>query len=246
MPSAPRTPPSCWSTSPCSPTAATACTRRSTSRRRRASCPPDFAEIVPELGPEEGDIVVTKRQWGAFYGTDLDLQLRRRGIATIVLGGIATNYGVESTARDAYERGYALVLRRGRHERAQRRRSRVCPDQDLPANRARLDEQRGAWGLSLRPSVGIGHPFGQSRAPFRRRELEVPLRSVRVHGSTFVVARPSRMHPAAGTAVICSKKMATYLVMGTWRAGRPGRLSRLGAAIKRQRREPGRWAGRTS
>jgi nicotinamidase-related amidase len=71
---------------------------------------PDFAEIVPELEPEERDIVVTKRQWGAFYGTDLDLQLRRRGIATIVLGGISTNYGVESTARDAYERGYALVF----------------------------------------------------------------------------------------------------------------------------------------
>jgi len=70
----------------------------------------DFAEIVPELGPREGDLVVTKRQWGAFYGTDLDLQLRRRGIATIVLGGISTNYGVESTARDAHERGYALVF----------------------------------------------------------------------------------------------------------------------------------------
>ena len=72
--------------------------------------PTDFAEIVAELGPKEGDIVVTKRQWGALYGTDLDLQLRRRGITTIVLGGIATNYGVESTARDGYERGYQLVL----------------------------------------------------------------------------------------------------------------------------------------
>jgi len=72
--------------------------------------PTDFAEIVAELGPKEGDIVVTKRQWGAFYGTDLDLQLRRRGITTIVLGGIATNHGVESTARDGYERGYQLVL----------------------------------------------------------------------------------------------------------------------------------------
>ena len=72
--------------------------------------PTDFAEIVAELGPKEGDVVVAKRQWGAFYGTDLDLQLRRRGITTIVLGGIATNYGVESTARDGYERGYQLVL----------------------------------------------------------------------------------------------------------------------------------------
>jgi nicotinamidase-related amidase len=76
----------------------------------RPQMPPDFAEIVAELGPAKGDIVVTKRQWGAFYGTDLDLQLRRRGITTVVLGGIATNYGVESTARDGYERGYQLVL----------------------------------------------------------------------------------------------------------------------------------------
>ena len=72
--------------------------------------PPDFSEIVSELGPREGDLVVTKRQWGAFYGTELDLELRRRGIRTIVLGGISTNFGVESTARDAYERGYEQVF----------------------------------------------------------------------------------------------------------------------------------------
>jgi nicotinamidase-related amidase len=53
---------------------------------------------------------VTKRQWGAFYATDLDQQLRRRGIRTIVLGGIATNFGVESTARAAFDRGYELVF----------------------------------------------------------------------------------------------------------------------------------------
>jgi nicotinamidase-related amidase len=70
----------------------------------------DFAEIVPELGPEPGDIVITKRQWGAFYGTELDLQLRRRGVTTIILGGISTDIGVESTARAAYERGYAQVF----------------------------------------------------------------------------------------------------------------------------------------
>jgi len=68
------------------------------------------AEIHAAVAPEKGDIVVTKRQWGAFYGTDLELQLRRRGITTVVLGGIATNYGVESTARDGYERAYELVL----------------------------------------------------------------------------------------------------------------------------------------
>jgi nicotinamidase-related amidase len=72
--------------------------------------PPDFSELVPAMGPREGDIVVTKRSWGAFYGTDLDLQLRRRGVRTIVLAGIATNFGVESTARAAYERGYDQVF----------------------------------------------------------------------------------------------------------------------------------------
>ena len=75
-----------------------------------AQLPPDWAQIVPELGPREGDILITKRQWGAFYGTELDLQLRRRGVRTIVLCGIATNFGVESTARDGWERGYAIVF----------------------------------------------------------------------------------------------------------------------------------------
>lgn len=72
--------------------------------------PPNWSEIVPEVGPREGDLVITKHQWGAFYGTDLDLHLRRRGVRTIVLGGIATNFGVESTARDAFERAYQLVF----------------------------------------------------------------------------------------------------------------------------------------
>jgi nicotinamidase-related amidase len=74
------------------------------------SVPPDWSEIVPELKPEITDIVITKRQWGAFYGTELDLQLRRRGVDTIILCGISTNVGVESTARDAYERGYEQIF----------------------------------------------------------------------------------------------------------------------------------------
>ena len=71
--------------------------------------PADFSELVDGL-KKPGDICITKRQWGAFYGTELDLQLRRRGIQTIVLGGVATNIGVESTARQAWEHGYSLVL----------------------------------------------------------------------------------------------------------------------------------------
>ncbi len=59
---------------------------------------------------EDGDLTILKRQWGAFTGTELDLQLRRRGVKTIVLAGIATNFGVESTARSAWELGYDLVL----------------------------------------------------------------------------------------------------------------------------------------
>ncbi len=51
-----------------------------------------------------------KRQWGTFFGTDLDLQLRRRKLETLVLCGIATNYGVESTARFAYEYGYQQIF----------------------------------------------------------------------------------------------------------------------------------------
>lgn len=78
--------------------------------RLAAPRPAQWAEIVPALGPRPGDRVVTKRQWGAFYGTDLDLQLRRRRVDTLLLCGIATNFGVESTARDAYERGYRQVF----------------------------------------------------------------------------------------------------------------------------------------
>lgn len=76
----------------------------------RGEMPEDWADFAPEIGPKEGDIVITKRQWGAFYGTDLELNLRRRGIDTIVLGGISTTYGVESTARFAYEFGFQQIF----------------------------------------------------------------------------------------------------------------------------------------
>jgi nicotinamidase-related amidase len=72
--------------------------------------PPGWADIVPEIGPKEADFVITKHQWGAFYGTELDLELRRRGLATIVLCGISTNIGIESTARFAYEYGYNQIF----------------------------------------------------------------------------------------------------------------------------------------
>jgi nicotinamidase-related amidase len=72
--------------------------------------PANWAELVSEVDKQPGDFVLTKRQWGGFYGTELDLQLRRRGVGTIILCGITTNIGVESTARDAFERGYHQVF----------------------------------------------------------------------------------------------------------------------------------------
>jgi nicotinamidase-related amidase len=74
------------------------------------SLPPGAIDIVPEAGMQETDILIPKRQWGAFHATSLDQQLRRRGIDTIILGGIATNMGVESTARSAQEHDYQLVF----------------------------------------------------------------------------------------------------------------------------------------
>ena len=71
--------------------------------------PADWSELTTGLR-EPGDIVVTKHHWGAFTGTDLDLQLRRRGVKTIVLAGVATNFGVESTARSAWELTYDVVV----------------------------------------------------------------------------------------------------------------------------------------
>jgi len=75
-----------------------------------AELPSEWGDFPAELEENAGDIIITKRQWGAFHGTELDLQLRRRGIKTIVLGGIATNMGVESTARQAWEHGYEIVF----------------------------------------------------------------------------------------------------------------------------------------
>lgn len=72
--------------------------------------PPDWAEFREEIGNGPTDIIITKRQWDAFYGTELDLQLRRRGMTGIVLAGISTSIGVESTARHARELNYEIAI----------------------------------------------------------------------------------------------------------------------------------------
>jgi nicotinamidase-related amidase len=78
--------------------------------RPRREMPAGADEIIDELAGHPEDIVVTKRNWGAFHGTDLDIHLRRRGITQVVITGVATCYGVESTARAAHEHGYHVTI----------------------------------------------------------------------------------------------------------------------------------------
>jgi nicotinamidase-related amidase len=78
--------------------------------RRPLPASPEHFEFVAELGAQPSDIVITKRQANAFYGTELDLQLRRRRVTGIVLAGVATSIGVDGTARAAHERAYNVTF----------------------------------------------------------------------------------------------------------------------------------------
>lgn len=78
--------------------------------RPSGTWPADFAELVPELRQQPGDIVVTKRTWGAFASSDLEQRLKSLGVTQVVVTGIATTAGVESTARQAYEGGFNVTL----------------------------------------------------------------------------------------------------------------------------------------
>lgn len=79
-------------------------------RPNMAAFPPDFAEFVPELDQQPGDIVVTKKTWGAFASTDIEARLKALGVTQVVVIGVATGTGVESTARQAYEAGFNVTL----------------------------------------------------------------------------------------------------------------------------------------
>ena len=83
--------------------------------RPAGGLPADWADFADGL-VEPSDLIVTKRQWGAFYGTDLDLQLRRRGVRTIVIGGVATNFGVEFDRARRLGARLRADLRRGRDD----------------------------------------------------------------------------------------------------------------------------------
>jgi len=73
---------------------------------------PHGREIVDGLKPEAGDTIFQKRRPDAFIGTDLDLMLRSRGVRAIVVGGVATEGGVEGTARTGRNLGYDMVVLR--------------------------------------------------------------------------------------------------------------------------------------
>jgi nicotinamidase-related amidase len=72
--------------------------------------PADWMELVPELKQQPGDILVTKKSWGAFTNTGLADRLKALGVTHVVIAGIATTIGVESTARQAFELGLNVTL----------------------------------------------------------------------------------------------------------------------------------------
>ena len=77
---------------------------------RVGELPPDLLTFAPELGRFPQDMVVTKRSWGAFTGTGLEARLREAGVTQVVVCGVATSIGVESTARQAQELGFNVSL----------------------------------------------------------------------------------------------------------------------------------------
>lgn len=77
--------------------------------RPAGGLPVDWSRLADGL-EQPGDLRIHKQQWGAFSGTGLDQMMRRRGIDTLVVAGIATNFGVESTVRHGWELGYSMVV----------------------------------------------------------------------------------------------------------------------------------------
>ncbi len=77
---------------------------------RTDQLPATWSELVPELDPQPDDLRITKANWGALINTDLTVQLKALGVTQLVIGGISTSIGVESTARQAYELGFNVTL----------------------------------------------------------------------------------------------------------------------------------------
>lgn len=69
-----------------------------------------WTELLPELGQQPSDILITKRSWGAFATTDLKARLKAKSVTQVVVAGVSTSVGVEATARQAYEQGFHVTL----------------------------------------------------------------------------------------------------------------------------------------
>ena len=72
--------------------------------------PAGWTDLLPELNQQPEDHIVTKQTWGAFTNTDLDEYLKKQRVTQVVIVGIATSFGVESTARHTYEFGFNVML----------------------------------------------------------------------------------------------------------------------------------------
>ncbi|WP_133891706.1 isochorismatase family protein [Paraburkholderia sp.] len=83
---------------------------RTEQARHTGEFPAGWTDLVAELNPQPEDHLVTKRTWGAFTGTDLEEYLKGKGVTQVVIVGVATAIGVESTARQAYELGFNVTL----------------------------------------------------------------------------------------------------------------------------------------
>lgn len=83
---------------------------RAEQTRSLAERPAGWLDLVPELNRQPEDHTVTKRTWGAFTNTDLEEHLKKLAITQVVIAGVATSVGVESTARHAYELGFNVTL----------------------------------------------------------------------------------------------------------------------------------------
>jgi nicotinamidase-related amidase len=83
---------------------------RTEQTRSRGELPAGWADLVPELKQQPADHTATKRSWGAFTNTGLDEHLKKLGVTQVVVAGVATSIGVESTARQAHELGFNVTL----------------------------------------------------------------------------------------------------------------------------------------
>lgn len=72
--------------------------------------PSDWDALHPKIHSSNDDFIIPKENWGAFHNTELHQELKKRNIDTLVLCGISTAYGVDTTSREAFQHGYNLIF----------------------------------------------------------------------------------------------------------------------------------------